>query len=94
MNSPAGTTTISGHSGQSLKLSFGLRHRLAFRLALNLLVLDHRNIARRVEMSIDRIRGWAAFQSENGLSGLGGKRIDSNGFALIHGSFRLSYKPR
>src|SRR5262245_13946778 len=26
MNSPAGITTISGQSGQSLKLSFGFRH--------------------------------------------------------------------
>src|SRR5262245_29301282 len=27
MTSPAGTTTISGHSGQSLNVSFGFRHR-------------------------------------------------------------------
>src|SRR5436190_22473138 len=29
MNSPAGTTTISGHSGQSLKVSFGFRQRIS-----------------------------------------------------------------
>jgi hypothetical protein len=29
MNSPAGTTTISGHSGQSLKVSFGFRQRFS-----------------------------------------------------------------
>src|SRR5437764_142352 len=29
MKLPAGTTTISGHSGQSLKLSFGFRQRFS-----------------------------------------------------------------
>ena len=33
-------------------------------------------------------------RSETRLPGLGGKRSDSNGSALIRDSFRLSYKPR
>src|SRR5262245_18894286 len=40
VNSPAGNTTISVQSGQSLKVSFGFRHRISF--SLWALVPSHR----------------------------------------------------